>query len=1075
MAGAEESVGEDVPFGVPRAGLRFRLVGERGAFVRLASAPSLRTYAGECTDDSGAVAAHLAWTVRADRAAIDESVATNGELDLRMARERRALADARSLHPALAAAVAAPAGARQGPPLWHCRRIDRWFHPVCGRTGGVLRTCRDDGVLAAAGLGSYAAARVRWQHDPAGGVEGPFYGVVRPADVAREANVVVGERALVESWTRLVQSPGEPTFRRAAAALPCCTCAHRAECHGAGADGDATAAQRELHAVSFGDVDAFVHPLDEWTAEEAAALLGGAAVAEFADERLAAVRTRAVGALEQPMQWLYGDDPAAFVLEALWQKLRAFRAVAEAVDAVHATGRPHLGVAAPNLRASLPGSAGGAPVRWQMLFRLSGLGAAAAVPLVGSECGEVSWQPAPELVQDARARPFVPTTLQKAGAQVVTMAVHVRTEPAAGGRCRLTVELHRAGVPGGHGIGDVVLVQPLAGGPAWALRIEANSGRGLVAGGEVDARAAPPGADVEARLTFVQAPGPTADLHSLGVWLLQLLFVTDDQDLEQVAEAAERCRSRFIEAVGAAPAVGDCGRAWLLAASGGAGGGRLHARHLLFAAAAREGLERLLAKGAQLVPAAIWDRVLLLLGGLLTGAPGVGWDRPDAARPLAGALAAAARIEALLRIELFGRERRDHALLRVCSAQIEDLEHELEAEPASQTTMPALAPAAGFVLRIERLGQAGGQDLRCTGDRVTIGRREGSSDVRLADPMVSAVHAVVERTDDGYVLYDCGSTNGTEVDGIRLPVEVPQPLEEGSVIHIRPFTLTFRTRAHGAATAVAPADAEDLLARLSTVYAESVEGARADVGAALRAVCEAARVDVGRSTLRARLEGVVQEILRRQPGHDPRVAERLRTAEYAMSRLAQLSRALLLDGELATTEQVSVFLGRLQRFVETTTAWMERLLDLRRTMGRHLDLSGTNAGKNDSALRESVRSASEVQQLELSWSGEAAARPAGEFVARFHEDLLLILEGLLRGNVQIRRAVREQLDPDRLAADAPQESKLALLARGVVDSQLWQRFVQVFREVTGPHEHEAEIERLIQIAAERRGRRRGPA
>ena len=42
------------------------------------------------------------------------------------------------------------------------------------------------------------------------------------------------------------------------------------------------------------------------------------------------------------------------------------------------------------------------------------------------------------------------------------------------------------------------------------------------------------------------------------------------------------------------------------------------------------------------------------------------------------------------------------------------------------------------------------------------------------------------------MLFDRGSTNGTEVDGIRLPVEVPHPLDDGSVIHIRPFVLSFR-------------------------------------------------------------------------------------------------------------------------------------------------------------------------------------------------------------------------------------------------------------------------------------------
>jgi hypothetical protein len=42
---------------------------------------------------------------------------------------------------------------------------------------------------------------------------------------------------------------------------------------------------------------------------------------------------------------------------------------------------------------------------------------------------------------------------------------------------------------------------------------------------------------------------------------------------------------------------------------------------------------------------------------------------------------------------------------------------------------------------------------------------------------------------------DRNSTNGTEVDGIRLPGEVPQPLQDGSVIQIRPFLLRVPRRA----------------------------------------------------------------------------------------------------------------------------------------------------------------------------------------------------------------------------------------------------------------------------------------
>lgn len=68
-----------------------------------------------------------------------------------------------------------------------------------------------------------------------------------------------------------------------------------------------------------------------------------------------------------------------------------------------------------------------------------------------------------------------------------------------------------------------------------------------------------------------------------------------------------------------------------------------------------------------------------------------------------------------------------------------------------------------------------------------IGREEG--DILLAhDDLVSRQHAKVERRGDTLVLTDLGSTNGTFVNGIRLPA--PHTLQPGDVIRIGGNTLT---------------------------------------------------------------------------------------------------------------------------------------------------------------------------------------------------------------------------------------------------------------------------------------------
>jgi predicted component of type VI protein secretion system len=73
---------------------------------------------------------------------------------------------------------------------------------------------------------------------------------------------------------------------------------------------------------------------------------------------------------------------------------------------------------------------------------------------------------------------------------------------------------------------------------------------------------------------------------------------------------------------------------------------------------------------------------------------------------------------------------------------------------------------------------------------------------------------------------------------------------------------------------------------------------------------------------------------------------------------------------------------------------------------------------------------------------------------------------LLRGTQQVRRAVRERLDPDKLVAAAGQEARLGMLVNVAANSALWKLYVEAYREVTGGEEYEAEIDRLLQKRAE---------
>ena len=84
-------------------------------------------------------------------------------------------------------------------------------------------------------------------------------------------------------------------------------------------------------------------------------------------------------------------------------------------------------------------------------------------------------------------------------------------------------------------------------------------------------------------------------------------------------------------------------------------------------------------------------------------------------------------------------------------------------------------PAAGRVLKLS-LGRA-----------VTIGRSP-TNDLEVADPSVSSEHCRVKPEDEGYVLYDARSTNGTLVNGQQIS---RQNLRHGDVITIGTVNLSF--------------------------------------------------------------------------------------------------------------------------------------------------------------------------------------------------------------------------------------------------------------------------------------------
>ncbi|MBI4859136.1 MAG: FHA domain-containing protein, partial [Candidatus Riflebacteria bacterium] len=83
-----------------------------------------------------------------------------------------------------------------------------------------------------------------------------------------------------------------------------------------------------------------------------------------------------------------------------------------------------------------------------------------------------------------------------------------------------------------------------------------------------------------------------------------------------------------------------------------------------------------------------------------------------------------------------------------------------------------------------------GRRFRLQGAVVRVGKGE-DNDVALSDEAVSRTHLVIEDREEGYLLKDLGSTNGSFVNGVQTREAV---LEPGATVVLGKTTLTFQPK-----------------------------------------------------------------------------------------------------------------------------------------------------------------------------------------------------------------------------------------------------------------------------------------
>ena len=98
--------------------------------------------------------------------------------------------------------------------------------------------------------------------------------------------------------------------------------------------------------------------------------------------------------------------------------------------------------------------------------------------------------------------------------------------------------------------------------------------------------------------------------------------------------------------------------------------------------------------------------------------------------------------------------------------------------------MPAIPK---FIVLSEQLR---GQTFELNQDEITIGRSDERT-ICLKDPTVSTLHCRVTRSENGFVIADAGSTNGTKVNG--NPLDGEYELQSGDTVRIGAFDLLYDT------------------------------------------------------------------------------------------------------------------------------------------------------------------------------------------------------------------------------------------------------------------------------------------
>jgi hypothetical protein len=931
--------------------------------------------------------------------------------------------------PAVLATVPVPEAVLDVGPLAYCRRRQVYFPLGCVVTGARLEVCADETRLHRAGLLDQAAAALRFLV-PVDADAAVFYrAALDPAARPPVACEVLDGAAWLQRLPALCAAPAAPAAQRAAAWLPCLTCPERNTCHAPDAAGHRPLEQA-VEVVSFYGGRALALDLAEHDFDGLCARLGGAAPES--------------GAATAAPPWLTAGDRRRWPAEVLWTKVRALQQLLRGVLAVHeATGGAHFGLVPNNVLVQID-TASGAPWPWAVQVRLADLGCGvvhAANGLAPQRTG-----PGPEWSQDLHCRAYAPPWLDEFDGPTATLPIAVRELVDAAGSAQLAVDFDAAAGLRRYRAGDLVSIAVAAPERELWFQLTEVRARGGTAVGPLPSAAARAAltAAKSAACAFHCTGEVPVDCFALGMLLLRALVVDETVAIEDVREHIDQKLPRWRERARAEGAAGRGGYGSELRQRFPVGSWLHHAVDRADPAV-REAL------GAPLLHR-VHTGLLELAGELL-----VAGDLRGTAAELQALLqrvaAGLSQHAAVLQVEVCRREARDQRL------------HTLLGEPWPEVPAPAasagVSAATGACLEIQKDGSSEWQRFELGAGPVTIGRHPTENVLCLADPIVSAKHAVLEAQAEGHTVADRGSRNGTEVDGVRLPVDVAFPLADGMVVRIAPFRLRYRSGGVPAglpSTGLSAAPA-DLLAALQAALAPQLEAAPELQRRALASALREFGLGAGTPAADTALAGVRAELEARLP------RQLWATARDRAAAPERLLRALAEQvlGEALPDERLPVFVGKLGALAASNTDLLARLLRFRDELRTRLAVPG-RAEPPSSWLP----ARDDGQALLRSWlTSDAPVAALQQQLQGLGDELVAIVEALRDSAVAIRSLAAAAMAPDKLLLEAGGGAINALATKAPV----WKKHQEAWAEVAQGAKFLAAIEQEIQrLVAARQAR-----